>query len=58
MASEKENFKSSSNEKIRAIDFSLQASATKPFDITRMMGKSSEDNQTDASDTPYEQEGN
>ena len=48
MSSEKDTFKNPSNEKPKALDFSLQSSATKPLDMNRMMGKTSEKKTTDA----------
>lgn len=40
MSSEKDILKNpSNNEKTKTLDFSLQSSATKPYDMSRIMGK-------------------
>ena len=43
MSSEKDVLKNpSNNEKPKTLDFSLQSSATKPLDLSRIMGKPAE----------------
>ena len=43
MSSEKDVLKNpSNNEKPKTLDFSLQSSATKPYDMSRIMGKPAE----------------
>ena len=59
MSSEKDTLKNTSNEKPKILEFSLQSSATKPFDMERMMGKPSDEKVAyTANNVTTEQEGN
>lgn len=52
MNSEKDVLKNpSNNEKPKTLDFSLQSSATKPYDMSRIMGKPAAESKTETTET-------
>ena len=58
MNSEKDVLKNpGNNEKPKTLDFSLQSSATKPYDMSRIMGKPAESKNETTATQPTSQEG-
>lgn len=58
MSSEKDVLKNpGNNEKPKTLDFSLQSSATKPYDMSRIMGKPAEPKDNTTATQPTSQEG-
>ncbi len=58
MNSEKDVLKNpGNNEKPKTLDFSLQSSGTKPYDMSRIMGKPAESKNETTATQPTSQEG-